>query len=86
MNKRVLLLESDALAPVPVGHLNIVRKAGEWRTVVDAAEGQVQCVVGRNMEVGFGESQCPGLSDYADGVDTWKLLTEGLSQDLVGDK
>ena len=33
----------------------------------------IQCIIGRDS-VPFGESQCPGLMDYADGVDTMQFL------------
>ncbi len=43
--------------------------AEQWLT---AHGGQVQCVVGR--DVAFGGAQQPGLSDYADGIDTMAFL------------
>lgn len=36
----------------------------------------LQCVVGREAEVDFGQTQQPKLWDYADGVDTLKFLEE----------
>jgi hypothetical protein len=36
----------------------------------------LQCVVGREAEVDFGQTQHPKLWDYADGVDTLKFLEE----------
>lgn len=35
----------------------------------------IQCVVGKNR-IGFGESQRPGMCDFADGVDSFKFLLE----------
>jgi len=35
----------------------------------------IQCLVGHDG-VAFGNSQCPGLSDYADGVDTMQFLCD----------
>jgi hypothetical protein len=38
---------------------------------------QIQCIVGHDTDlctVGFGESQKPGLMDYADAVDTVSFL------------
>jgi hypothetical protein len=34
---------------------------------------EIQCIVGKG-EIGLGEAQSPGLSDYADGVDTMVFL------------
>jgi hypothetical protein len=34
---------------------------------------EIQCIVGKG-EIGLGEAQSPGLSDYADGVDTMAFL------------
>ncbi|HQS50807.1 MAG TPA: acyl-CoA reductase, partial [Daejeonella sp.] len=40
----------------------------------------IQCIVSNSKlplnTVAFGQSQCPGLFDYADGVDTMKFLRE----------
>lgn len=39
---------------------------------------QIQCIVANNFipsEVKFGQTQCPGLEDYADGIDTLEFLT-----------
>ena len=43
--------------------------AEQWLTT---HKGQVQCVMGR--DIAFGEAQRPGLTDYADGVDTMAFL------------
>ena len=39
---------------------------------------QIQCVVSNSIEnsVNFGATQCPTLTDYADGVDTMAFLSE----------
>ena len=39
-------------------------------------KANLQCVVGREAEVDFGQTQQPKLWDYADGVDTLKFLEE----------
>lgn len=36
---------------------------------------QIQCIAGRN-DIPFGQTQYPGIFDYADGVDTVKFLKE----------
>jgi hypothetical protein len=46
-------------------------------------QDQIQCVVSELEPglpvIGFGETQQPRLNDYADGVDTMKFLTSGMS-------
>ncbi len=36
---------------------------------------EIQCIVGNNT-IPFGKAQCPGIQDYADGVDCMQFLTE----------
>jgi hypothetical protein len=42
-----------------------------------AADDNIQCIIGEE-ETGFGTAQCPGISDYADGVDTMSFLMKRL--------
>lgn len=44
-------------------------------------EDEIQCIIGRqipglNNTFDFGQSQCPGIEDYADGVDTVQFLLQ----------
>lgn len=39
------------------------------------ANPDLQCIVGRGY-TGFGQAQCPGIDDYADGADTLSFLTK----------
>jgi len=42
---------------------------------LDDNKDKIQAIVGKNY-IPFGRSQKPGLTDYADGVDTLKFLVE----------
>lgn len=70
-----LLLKEDPAIASPVAALYYERYAD--RTVVEAAIQEqaqaIQCVVGHG-HIPFGQAQCPGPGDYADGVDTLRFL------------
>jgi hypothetical protein len=82
-NGFLLLKRAESIAsPVAVLHFSYYEDADELNTQLTAMQSQnlVQCVVSRQAwlkgSIGFGESQSPGLGDYADGVDTMKWLQE----------
>ena len=58
--------------------MNIIRN--QMNCVTDSARVQdkLQCIVGNlsPATIKFGEAQSPELSDYADGVDVLKFLSE----------
>ncbi len=61
-------------------HLVPYRSIEECQSFISERQDQIQVVVGRPdfdgvSTAGFGESQNPGLSDYADHVDTMRFLT-----------
>lgn len=72
-----LLLKEDFALNSPLGMLHYVR----YKDSIDAEhflqenKDKIQVIVGKNY-IPFGMSQKPGLTDYADGVDTMKFLTE----------
>lgn len=75
-NGFVLLRFSDQLF-TPLSVVNCMRYA-DGQEVVDylaANSDKIQVVVGRDY-VPFGQSQSPGLTDYADGVDTMAFLSQ----------
>ena len=75
-NNFVLLKESKELfSPLGMLHYHFYNNNDELNAYLNINENQVQCIVGRNY-LPFGSSQQPGLSDYADGVDTLKWLNE----------
>lgn len=68
-NDIVLLTESEALfSPIAQVHYSYYKPAGEPTSLAQGA-ADVQCICGRGG-VAFGGAQAPGLTDYADGVDT----------------
>ncbi|MBK9192124.1 MAG: acyl-CoA reductase [Crocinitomicaceae bacterium] len=72
-----LLLKEDFALNSPPGMLHYVR----YQDSIDAEhflnenKDKIQVIVGKNY-IPFGMSQNPGLTDYADGVDTMKFLEE----------
>ena len=72
-----LLLKEDFSLNSPLGMLHYVR----YQDSIDAEhflednKDKIQAIVGKNY-IPFGRSQKPGLTDYADGVDTMKFLVE----------
>lgn len=74
-NESILLNENKALFS-PIGQLNF-EYYKSTKEVEEALKqnNDVQCIVGSHY-VPFGKAQQPGLTDYADGVDTMKFLLE----------
>ena len=74
----ILLVESKSIFS-PISQLNY-----EFYESRDEITGSlknnedIQCIVGENF-VPFGQSQCPTITDYADGVDTIAFLRRRLS-------
>lgn len=80
LNKRVymsnesLLLVEDASPFSPIGQLHYQFYKDENRTRESLQNNEnIQCVVSRS-DTAFGEAQCPGICEYADGVDTVEFL------------
>ena len=79
----VMLKESkDLQAPLSVIYYERYDSAENLASTLNEIKDQIQCVVSNiklNVSIpqfSFGESQCPDLNDYADGVDTLKFLIE----------
>jgi len=70
-----VLLKEDAQWVSPVGSLHYQRydDLQEVESRIEAGSSEIQCRVGVNG-LSFGQAQHPGLSDYADGVDTMAFL------------
>jgi Acyl-CoA reductase (LuxC) len=80
-NNFLLLKEDIALAsPVAVLFYEYYTSAAELSQRLRMDAPQLQCVVskmaGLSNTVAFGQTQCPALSDYADGVDTMNFLLQ----------
>lgn len=76
----LLIQESqDLVSPVGVVYLRRYSSKEELHNWIQNSEGKIQCIVGSESayvnHVDFGESQQPGLSDFADGIDTYAFLT-----------
>jgi Acyl-CoA reductase (LuxC) len=70
-NDCLLLLEDNSpFSPISVLHYAFYKNRS---SLTPGNPENLQCVVGRNF-LPFGESQRPGLRDYADGADTLKFL------------
>lgn len=86
-NGFVILLENKAIAsPVSIVHYQFYDNRKELTDELETKLDEIQCIAGRasclekNIKfrdylVKFGETQAPGLADYADRVDTIRFLT-----------
>jgi hypothetical protein len=79
----VMLKESkDLQAPLSVINYERYDSINELEANINAIKDNIQCVVSNNdLKIDapifkFGESQCPALNDYADGVDTMQFLKD----------
>jgi len=71
-NGSVLLSDNpSAYSPISVLNYEYYRPGGTAPALADNPE--IQCVVGQGG-IPFGQAQQPGLTDYADGVDTLQFL------------
>jgi len=80
-NGFMLLRESGALAtPVSVLNYQYYKSFDDIKELIRNESDHIQCVVAKpgiiENSLAFGDSQNPGLSDYADGVDVVKFLLE----------
>jgi len=72
----VMLQQHDKLfSPLSVVYYEYYDDEESLAQKLLAIEDKVQCVVSGRSEVKFGQSQFPGLSDYADRVDTMAFVT-----------
>lgn len=72
-NGSILLVEdTSAFSPISQLHYEFYKDEKTVREKLKEDQN-IQCVMGKN-EIEFGGAQCPGVCDYADGVDTMKFL------------
>lgn len=78
----LLLTESQALAsPVSVVYYQFYRNREEVRRQLSEQADKLQCVASNDKQifvrtVDFGQTQLPGIADYADGTDTMAFLLQ----------
>ena len=80
-NGFAVLRENEALgSPVAVINYEFYGNLESLKKDLKSVEEKIQCIVSSEQSienrVAFGNSQKPGLDDYADGVDTMKFLLE----------
>jgi hypothetical protein len=77
-NNFVILRESEDLhSPIGVIHYHFYEDHNALKVELMEREENIQCMVGKDLPIKFGNTQKPSLMDYADGIDTMKFL-EGL--------
>lgn len=72
----VNLIFNEGLFGVAPGTLNVVR-SNEIDSILNANADKLQCIVGEGRQISFGQTQKPGLEDFADGIDVLAQLTNG---------
>jgi hypothetical protein len=76
MSNPSLLVVEDVSLFSPISQLNYeFYRPGDNLTDTLKKHPQLQCIVGKGF-VPFGQSQFPGLANYADGVDTLQFLSQ----------
>jgi len=78
-NGCILLTEDASLqSRIAQLHYEFYKDEADLNTKLTSVESEIQCVVGQAVKgwstIPFGQAQVPGLSDYADGVDTLEFL------------
>ena len=74
-NGSIILVENEsAFSPISQLHYEYYSNEIEVREKLKNDQS-IQCVVSKE-DIDFGEAQCPGVCDYADGVDTMKFLMQ----------
>ncbi|WP_373495580.1 acyl-CoA reductase [Aquiflexum sp.] len=80
-NGFLLMRESSALvSPIAVLYYELYDDMEQLNTRLSEEKEKIQCIVSLQGwypgSLEFGSAQCPGLSDYADGVDTLQFLKQ----------
>lgn len=79
-NGFLLIGENDGfVSPLSMVYYKEYDEPGKLKEMLEPHRGKIQCIAGNNsldeQMVPFGETQRPGLSDYADGADVMKFLS-----------
>ena len=80
-NGAILLTESNQYAsPIPVIYYEYYNSLELLQEKLEADTEQIQCIATElftsDKTVRIGDTQIPGLTDYADGIDVMKFLTD----------
>jgi len=77
-NGFLLLKEDEALSsPISMLHYETYESLGTLNKHLNFQSESIQCIVSKSNlpnSFDFGQAQCPGVEDYADGVDTMAFL------------
>jgi hypothetical protein len=72
-NDSIILIENESpFSPISQLHYEYYSNENELREKLKKDQS-IQCIVSKK-DIGFGEAQCPNVSDYADGIDTMRFL------------
>lgn len=76
----ILKMDHSFSSPVSVLHYETYKNAADLAREIDLNKDFLQCIVSKNGvwkdSMPFGQAQYPGLSDFADGVDTMLFLSK----------
>ncbi len=75
----LLIKESEAfVSPISVIYFEYYNNESHLEQLISINQEKIQCITGKHKltTVEFGQAQYPGVSDYADGVDTLKFLEQ----------
>lgn len=75
MNNDLVVLTENSSPFSPVSQLHYAFYQDKQKLLAQLQKDEtIQCIVGKDL-IPFGNAQTPGLSDYADGVDTMEFLS-----------
>ncbi|TAF49943.1 MAG: acyl-CoA reductase, partial [Sphingobacteriia bacterium] len=76
-NGFLVLTENESpFSPVSQMHYRFYENATDLASILAAySPDDIQCLVGQKG-LPFGQAQCPGLADYADGINTLQFLRQ----------
>jgi hypothetical protein len=77
LTNNFLIVKENEMLPTPVSvlHYEYYADENDLSQKLYKVKEQVQCIVGKNF-LPFGSSQEPKVTDYADGIDTMKFLSQ----------
>ena len=72
----LIVIEEKSRLSSPIAVLNYEEYSSieDVNKIITERSDEIQCIIGANGNIPFGDSQIPALSDYADGTDTMAFL------------